>query len=119
MITCCVKLHNSPKEAPRRRVAVLASVEAAGKLRQMASERPRLIGELSSSRETVQQERLVRPPLRLFSRSWDDPDFEHFAEQLESSVFSAKKVCALRDRATAPPHQMSSTLLAALDRQSL
>ena len=48
-----VKLHDTSSDTNRRLRAVLATVEAAGKQRQVASERSRVIGELSSSRETT------------------------------------------------------------------
>ena len=58
----------------------------------------------------------MRPPVRLSNASWCDPDLEHFADQLESADVNAKTACALFDRVAAPSHQMSSTLLAALDK---
>ena len=85
-----VKLHDSPSDTTRKLHAVLTRVEDSGKQRQIASERLRVIKELSSSREIIQQERQHRPPFRLSSASWDDLEFEHVAEQLESTDLNAK-----------------------------
>ena len=69
------KLHDSSSNTIRRLHAVLAAVEAAGKQRQIASDRSRVIRELSSSREIIQQVKQVRLSLRLSSASWGDIDF--------------------------------------------